>query len=71
MTLKSRKGFNEKFLEGEDVPTCVGVAALGVPPDQKTFAMIEIDYSTIAENLREEFDKSFSEVWKEDYFSKG
>ena len=69
---EKKKSFKESFLEGTDVPTIIGIAAIlkddgGMIP----YANAVVDYSSMAEEHRESYAKTFEEGWNEKHFHRG
>lgn len=68
------EGFNKAFIEGDDVPTVVGVAAIvSTDGSEKVipYANATVDYAGVKESLRESYTKTFETIWNEKHFERG
>lgn len=72
--INAGESFKDVFLEGDDVPTVVGVAAI-VNRDGSgkmvSYANATVDYAGVKESLRESYAKTFESGWDEKYFERG
>lgn len=72
--IKAGESFKNVFLEGDDVPTVVGVAAI-VSNDGSgkliPYANATVDYAGVKESLRESYTKTFEICWNEKHFERG
>lgn len=72
--IKAGESFKSIFLEGEDVPTIVGVGAFMNNDGSgklTPYANATVDYAGVKESLRESYTKTFEICWNEKHFERG